>query len=219
MLKVLDLYCGGGGAAKGYVDAGFEPVGIDISPQPKYPYKFIQADALKIMRDVSFLRSFDLIHASPVCKRYSNITRTAGTQNKHPDDIPVVRRLLLKSGIPFVIENVPLAPLKNYVLLCGTMFGLNVEKHRLFECHPAVWFPPATCNHYKKVAKHGRPPDRKKEFAAVSGHFSDVVFCQDAMGIHWLGQKELALAIPPAYTLWVGEQMKTLLHNNEIKQI
>ena len=211
IVRCLDLYCGGGGASKGYADAGFKVVGVDNEPQLKYPYKFILADALEIAADIKFLQRFDLIHASPVCKKFSTITRTAGTQNEWPNDIPEIRQLLKKSGKPFVIENVPGAPLENYVVLCGTMFGLNVERHRLFECHPAIWFSPAVCNHHKKVAKHGRPPNREKEFAAVTGHFSDVEFAKQSMEISWLGQAGLAKAIPPAYTQWIGLQMLKII--------
>lgn len=207
-LRCLDLYCGGGGAGHGYYLAGFDVTGIDIDPQPKYPLTFIQADALEVLRDIEYCRQFDLIHASPVCKRYSTITKTAGTSEDHPDDIEEVRDLLQEIGKPYVIENVPGAPLRNYVELCGTMFGLNVIRHRCFECWPEVWFPPFTCNHQKRVVAHGRRPNRGKHYAAVTGHFSDVVFAQESMGVNWLGQKELSQAIPPAYTKWIGQQMK-----------
>lgn len=212
-MKCLDLYCGGGGAGHGYYLAGFDVTGVDINPQPKHPahMQFIEGDALEVLKDIDYCRQFDLIHASPVCKRYSTITKTAKTQEQHPDDIPVVRGLLEKIGKPYVIENVPGAPLKDYVELCGTMFGLNVIRHRWFECWPTVWFPPFTCNHQKRVVKHGRKPNRAKHYAAVTGHFSDVAFAQESMGIDWLGQKELALAIPPAYTEWIGNQMKNLI--------
>lgn len=209
-LSCLDLYCGGGGAGQGYFLAGYDVTGVDIDQQPKYPrqLQFIQTDALGVLRDINYCRQFDLIHASPVCKRYSTITKTAGTSEDHPDDIAEVRELLQEISKPYVIENVPGAPLRNYVELCGTMFGLNVIRHRWFECWPEVWFPPFTCNHQKTVVAHGRRPDREKHYAAVTGHFSDVEFAQESMGVDWLGQKELSQAIPPAYTSWIGEQMK-----------
>ena len=207
MKKVLDLYCGEGGCSMGYYQAGFDVTGVDKYPMPNYPFKFIQADALEILDDIDFCRSFDLIHASPVCKRYSMITKTAGTQNNHNDDIQAVRQRLRIVGKPYIIENVPGAPLKDYIMLCGTMFGLGVVRHRLFECNPGIHFPPALCNHHKKVVKHGRPPDRKRNFAAVTGHFSDVAFARESMGITWMGQSGLSQAIPPAYTEWLGRQM------------
>lgn len=207
-LKLLDTFCKAGGCSVGYHRAGFEVTGVDIEPQPKYPYEFIQADAMEILRDKAFLSKFDVIHASPVCKRYSTITKTAGTNEDHPDQILEVRELLKASGKCYVIENMPGSPLQNYVELCGTMFGLNVVRHRWFECEPALFFPPAACNHHKPVVKHGRKPDRLKNFAAVTGHFSDVEFAQKSMGIDWMGQHELAQAIPPAYTEWIGLQIQ-----------
>lgn len=126
MKKVLDLYCGEGGCSMGYHRAGYDVTGVDKYPMKKYPFKFIQADALEILDDLEFCRKFDLIHASPVCKRYSSITKTAGTEKSHDDHIGIVREKLTKIGKPFVIENVPGAPLKDYVVLCGTMFGLDV---------------------------------------------------------------------------------------------
>ena len=191
----------------GYSRAGYEVTGVDKYPMPNYPFAFIQADALDVLDDLEFCRGFDLIHASPVCKKYSAITKTAGTQSAHDDDIEAVRKKLLIIGKPYVIENVPGAPLKNYVILCGTMFGLGVVRHRLFECNPEIYFPPALCNHHKKVVKHGRRPSREKHFAAVTGHFSDVAFAQEAMGIDWMGQSGLSQSIPPAYTEWIGRQM------------
>jgi len=207
MKRVLDLYCGEGGCSMGYYLAGYDVTGVDKYPMKKYPFNFIQADALEILDDLDFCRSFDLIHASPVCKRYSAITKTAGTQLMHNDEIDIVRRKLSIIGKPYVIENVPGAPLKNYVMLCGTMFGIGVVRHRLFECYPEIMFPPALCNHYKRVVKHGRKPCREKNFAAVTGHFSDVEFAGYCMGISWMGQSGLSQAIPPKYTEWIGQEM------------
>ena len=206
-MKLLDLYCGEGGCSVGYHRAGFEVVGVDKYIMKNYPFEFIQADALDLLDDLDFCRSFDVIHASPVCKKYSSITRTAKTQELHPDSISEIREKLRKIGKPYVIENVPTAPLKNYVMLCGTMFGLNVIRHRHFECWPEVYFPPAACNHYKTVVKHGRPPDREKNFHGVTGHFSDVEFARKSMGISWMGQAGLSQAIPPDYTEYIGQQM------------
>lgn len=199
---VLDGFCGGGGAGMGYHRGGATRViGVDTDPQPLYPFEFIQADAFKYIADN--FQKYDLIHVSPVCKRYSSITKTAGTQDSHPDQIAALRELLIWTGKPYVIENVPGSPLENPLMLCGTMFGLNIERHRLFETNPVIWFPPAPCRHDKKVVKHGRRPDREKHYAAVSGHFSDVAFAQQAMEIDWLGQSGLSQAIPPAFTSWI----------------
>lgn len=201
--KLLDLYCKAGGCSMGYFRAGFEVTGVDIEKQPKYPFRFIQSDAIEYLMKHGHL--YDVIHASPVCKRYSSITQTAGTAEQHPDQIAELREVLLKTGKFYVIENVPGSPLVNPLMLCGTMFGLNVIRHRLFETEPVIWFPPTACQHWKKVVKHGRKPDRKKHYAAVTGHFSDVAFAGEAMGIDWMGQNELSQAIPPAYTQFIGK--------------
>ncbi len=197
----------------GYNNAGFDVTGVDHEPQPKYPFAFIHGDALEYL--ALHGHEYDLIHASPPCQAYSTITKTAKTEDKHPDLIFPVRDLLKLIGKPYVIENVPGAPLENPLMLCGTMFGLNVVRHRIFETNPVIWFPPQQCNHIKGVVKHGRRPDRTKHYAAVTGHFSDVAFAQKSMGIDWLGQKKLAQAIPPAYTEWIGNQLIFLLtyHN------
>lgn len=208
--RLLDLFCGAGGAAKGYHDAGFEVTGIDIAPQKNYPYQFIQADALEYL--VKHGREYDVIHASPPCQLHSPITRTAKTQHLHFDLIAPVRPLLIASGRDYIIENVPGAKklLINPLMLCGTMFGLNVLRHRYFETSFNLTFAPATCCHLKKVVKHGRRPDREKHYAAVTGHMSDVEFCRQSMGIDWMTQEELAESIPPAYTEWIGQQIKLL---------
>lgn len=215
-MKCLDLYCGAGGAGQGYYLAGFDVTGVDIIRHTNHPkhMNFIKADALEVLKDKDFVNQFDLIHASPVCKRYSVMSISSKTKDKHPDEIPEVRRLLKLTGKYYVIENVPGAPLLNYVVLCGTMFGLNIIRHRLFECNPMIVFPPFTCNHQKKVVKHGRQPDRLKNYAAVTGHFTDVEFAKLAMGIDWMNRDELSLAIPPAYTKWIGEKMKSFILQN-----
>jgi len=204
-MRVLDLFCGGGGGAMGYYYAGYEIVGVDNQPQPHYPFLFVLGDALCYA--VLHGREFDLIHASPVCKGYSSITKIAGTQGNYRDSIGITRQVLQWIGKPYIIENVPGAPLINPIMLCGTMFGLNVIRHRLFECNPPIWFAPATCQHTKRVVKAGRRPNRNKHYASVVGHFSDVEFAQHSMGIDWLGQRGLAQAIPPMFTKWLGNQM------------
>ena len=129
--RLLDLYCGGGGAAVGYYQAGFkEIVGVDILTQSKYPFQFVQYDALTYLRDYGHL--FDAIHASPPCQAYT----TANFHGKtHPDMIPATRDLLIETGKPYVIENVPYAPLHNAIWLEGTLFNLKVYRRRGFECH------------------------------------------------------------------------------------
>ncbi len=206
MAKVLDLCCGGGGAAMGYYRSGYAVTGVDLHPQPKYPFDFIQDDALNYAADHA--HEYDLIHVSPPCQAFSAITPD---RSKHINLIPAFRRILKASGKPYVIENVPRSPLKNPIMLCGTMFGLLVIRHRLFETNPVLWWPPQPCQHLRKVVKAGRKPDRKKHYAAVFGNFSDIEFGQQAMKIDWLGQKRLAQAIPPAYTQWIATEIQKQL--------
>lgn len=215
MIKVLDLYCKAGGAAMGYYRA-FGPdtyiLGVDIEPQPHYPFDFQLGDALDFMRYPA-ARDFDFYHASPPCQRWSSITKTAGTQDNHPNLITPTRIWLQATGKPYAIENVPGSPLENPVILCGTMFGLDVIRHRLFETNPIILCPPGSCRHEKPVVKHGRPPKRGKEYHGITGHFSDVEWAHVAMGIDWkMTQSELAEAIPPAYTEWIGQQLLGMLN-------
>jgi DNA (cytosine-5)-methyltransferase 1 len=127
--RILDLFCCAGGVAVGYSRAGFDIVGVDIDPQPHFPFEFIQADALTL--DMKFLRSFDAIHASPPCQSYSDLAKRNRNAHEWPRLIEPVREILIKSGKPYVIENVEGAPLLNPVVLCGTMFkGLRVLRQQ-----------------------------------------------------------------------------------------
>lgn len=203
MKRALDLCCCAGGATRGLQLAGYHVTGVDIKPQKHYiGDRFIQADAMEVD-----LRGYDLIWASPPCQRYSSITVTAGTAESHLDLVAPVRQRLIETGAPYIIENVPGAPLHNPLMLCGTMFGLLIIRHRLFETNPPIYFAPATCAHTRAVIKHGRKPDRAKHYAAVTGHFSDADFAREAMGIDWMTRDELAEAIPPAYSRFLAEQI------------
>src|SRR5665213_3193952 len=135
--RLLDLFSGAGGAAVGYHRAGFEVVGVDIKPQPHYPFEFRQKDALWVLEGET-MEGFDAIHASPPCQAYSKARKLQGL--RHPDLIASVRELLLAISLPYVIENVPGAPLRNPVLLCGEMFGLGVRRERLFETNVEMPF-------------------------------------------------------------------------------
>lgn len=195
---LLDLFCGAGGCSVGYSCAGFDVVGVDIRPQPRYPFEFVQADALEYV--AAYGHRFEAIHASPPCQAYSKARNLQG--NAHPDLIGQVRELLRASGKPYVIENVQGAPLISPVTLVGSMFGLMTMRPRLFECSfpvPFVLAPPAQAKH----AKMGRPP-KEGEYVHVVGHMSNVPYCREAMGIDWMTQGELAQAIPPAYTEFIG---------------
>lgn len=176
--------------------AGFDVVGVDIAPQPNYPFKFIQADALALAID---LMGFDYIWASPPCQRYTNAQKLMG--NEHPDLVEPTREKIAHLGIPYTIENVPGAPLRRPTILCGSMFGLRTYRHRLFENNFPV--EQLLCSHTTKQTKMGRKPI-EGEFIQVVGNFSGIKEARAAMGIDWMNQGELAEAIPPAYSEFIG---------------
>ncbi|MER6146196.1 DNA cytosine methyltransferase [Streptomyces sparsogenes] len=186
-LSVLDLCCGAGGLSMGYYLAGFEVTGVDIHPQPNYPFTFHQADALTFPLD-----GFDLVHASWPCQYFARVTRWRGTQAAHEDLITPGRARLEGSGLPWVMENVPEAPLRRDYLLCGTQFGLNVRRHRVFE---TSWggggdlVPP--CWHRKDLLAFTHKAERAYA---------------DAMGCTWMTNREARQAVPPAYTHWIATQ-------------
>ena len=197
--KLLDLYCGAGGAAMGYHRAGFEVVGVDIKPQPHYPFEFHQADAMTYPLD-----GFDAIHASPPCQHATKAAqqwRKAGRE--YPNLIPATRVRLSAVGKPYVIENVRGAVLVNPIMLNGAMFGLRVKRDRFFECSfpmPFLLLPSQT-----SPTRMGRPFDARRfgTFWPV-GHFSGVPEARKAMECEWMNQAELAQAIPPAYMEFIG---------------
>ncbi len=213
-MKLLDLFCGAGGAAMGYYRAGFnEIVGIDIVPQKRFPFDFIQGDALNPPVD---LKDFDLIHASPPCQAYSMGTRNIGTAKGRPDLLGDTRDLLETSNSFWIIENVPGAPMRIDVLLCGSMFGLQVKRHRWFELsHPEYLLLTPTCKHEWErgmaigVYGHGTPTTHLKKIGPV--YVDD---WREAMQIDWMTGRELAEAIPPAYTEWLGKRIIEIGDNN-----
>jgi DNA (cytosine-5)-methyltransferase 1 len=200
-MKLLDLFCGAGGASAGYVRAGFEVTGVDIAPMPRYPYEFHQTDALEFLK--THWRRFDVIHASPPCQAYSK-TRVL-QEHEHPELIDDTRKALAAIGAPYVIENVPYSPLAEPLMLCGAMFGLRVYRHRLFESNVELSAPPHP-EHIAKVAKMGRPPG-PGEFMHVVGNFAGAQQAREAMGIDWMIRPEISQAIPPAYTEHIGAQL------------
>lgn len=212
---LLDLFCGAGGAAMGYSRAGFDVIGIDHKPQPRYPFRFLQADLTEGIPWDALKETFGITpgdvaayHASPPCQRYAGITKTAGNQNNHPDLVGVTRDYLKQLSKPYVIENVPEAPLQDALMLCGTMFGLLVIRHRLFEVAPTLpYFHHPPCQHIRKTVTTGRRPDREKHYHTVVGHYPDHEFAKEAMGIDWMTRNELKEAIPPAYTEYIGRHL------------
>lgn len=212
--RLLDAYCGAGGCTKGYQRAGFYVVGVDNKPQPHYcGDEFIQADAIEYIR--AHGHEYDIIHASPPCQVYS-VTAPLSNGN-HPDLVGPTRDALQAVGKPYVIENVVGAPLVNPLMLCGTMFGLRVQRHRLFEIWPnPIWFPPHPCKHDGKATGNAHRKDGLRvtpsfaygyKFLTITGHDFIVADARLAMDIDWMGQAGLAQAIPPAYTEWIGRQL------------
>jgi DNA (cytosine-5)-methyltransferase 1 len=206
--RLLDLFCGAGGAGMGYHRAGFEVVGVDIEPQKNYPFEFHQGDALEYLAEHG--HEFDVIHASPPCQAYSD-TYSLPNVGEYPELISPVRALLLAIGKPYVIENVDNAPLDNPLMLCGTMFGLRLIRHRLFECRPPVWFPPGPCqcrHLYTNSARGFSSFDNGATAITVAGNNYPLKDGAVAMGIDWMTNRgELSEAIPPAYTEFIGAQL------------
>ena len=209
--KLLDLFCGAGGASMGYHRAGFEVEGVDIKPQPHYPFKFYQADALEFP-----LEGYDAYHASPECKAHCQaIACRPGYRDKYQDQITPIRPRLIATGKPYVIENVPWAKhlLVNPIMLCGTMFGLKVKRHRYFESNVDLGlFLPATCAcrgraGYTNADKGFSSFERGAKLISVAGHNFCVADGRLAMGIYWANQLGLSQAIPPAYTEYIGKYL------------
>jgi DNA (cytosine-5)-methyltransferase 1 len=209
--RLLDLFCGAGGAAMGYHRAGFDVVGVDIRPQPNYPFLFWEGDALEPEWD---MESFDAIHASPPCQRHvkglAAVNVVLGRSPRHRDLIAETRELLRATGLPFVIENVVGAPLENPVRLCGSSFDLAVRRHRLFESSFPLLVP--SCDHSRQNGDYWtswRPNGKTKRAKVVQvyGNAAEQARWAEAMGIDWMAPDELAEAIPPAYTELVGAQL------------
>lgn len=185
----------------GYYRMGMEVVGVDLAPQPRFPFEFHQADALTFPLD-----GFDLIHASPPCQSYSDLAKRNGNGHCWPRLIEPVRERLAESGIPYVIENVEGAPLIDPVVLCGTMFpGLRVLRHRLFEASFPIPAPrhgphPLVFTHDKRKNHYGRLDQATAYVQVTGGGNCSVENARLAMGIGWMNKAELNEAIPPAYT-------------------
>ncbi len=215
--RLLDLFCGAGGAAMGYHRAGFDVVGVDIVPQPHYPFEFVQADAIEFMAEEALDPGFDVYHASPPCQRFSDLAKRNGNGDDWPDLIEPTRRLLQATGLPYIIENVEGAPLIEPITLCGVSFDtLRVIRHRLFESnirilgrahlrHPLVYTMDKRKKHYAML-------DQTSSYVSVNGGGNcSVAEARRAMGIDWMTKDELNEAIPPAYTEWIGRSLFSLL--------
>lgn len=222
---LLDLFCGAGGAAVGYHRAGFNVIGVDKEPQPHYPFSFIQGDALQYLDLMMAARPdggsfwFDAVHASPPCQAFSKMARCRpGLAAQYPNLIPPTRERLAKLGVPYVIENVPQAPLRWPVTLCGSHFGLSTVwephgkvglwRHRGFESNVSIPAPPVKCDHSLRpvlVAGHG--PGKGSSLRG-RGHQKAAY---EVMGVDWMNREELAEAIPPVFATYVGWHLRAAL--------
>jgi DNA (cytosine-5)-methyltransferase 1 len=204
MYRLLDLFCGAGGASMGYHRVGFEVVGVDIKPQPRYPFEFIQADALEVP-----LEGFDAIHASPPCQKFTMLKRLYDDR-EYKDLITPLREKVLETKLPYIIENVEGSPLLNPITLCGSMFNsAELRRHRWFECSfPVIELK---CKHdiqTRLVGVYGRPGGKNP-----TNSFRKYGTKEDwkrVMDIDWMVVRELAQAIPPYYTEYIGQYL--LLH-------
>jgi DNA (cytosine-5)-methyltransferase 1 len=212
-MKLLDLFCGAGGASVGYWQAGFDVTGVDVKPQANYPFEFVQANALEFLANTD-LTNFDAVHASPPCQKFTAYRRKGhGVGDGYPNLIPELRKLLEATGVPYVIENVEQArnELMNPVLLCGSMFGLDVQRHRLFESNTHLSVP--DCNHGRWTPRFPPATNRTnlRKTVEVGVWRIPLSVQQQAMGINWMTLPELSQAIPPSYTEHVGRQLRKVL--------
>jgi DNA (cytosine-5)-methyltransferase 1 len=206
-LTVLDLCCCSGGASMGYYLAGFDVLGVDIAPRPNYPFPFVQGDAIEYVRQHG--HRFSLLHASWPCQHRAAITKgtNAHLRETYPDLLPEGRAAMLTTGRPYVIETTEARP---DVVLCGTQFGLPILRHRRFEVHG--WMPMAIPHtpHRGRVRGWRHGEYFEGDYLAVygkGGGKATVPEMQAALGIDWTDvHEELTEAIPPAYTLFLGEQ-------------
>ena len=216
--RLLDLFCGAGGAAAGYHRAGFDVVGVDIKPQPNYPFKFVHDDALEVLADPRCLQEFDAIHASPPCQHYAEITAVRGRKDNHLDLIGPTRERLVPTGLPYVIENVPGArrKLRHPVMLCGSALGLPLKRHRYFETNFSLMSPGCAHGMHRKryrIRQHGREMDTAFCYVFGGGQAGQPVTAwREAMDIGWMTVDELSQAIPPAYTEHIGHYLMAELN-------
>ena len=215
--RLLDLFCGAGGAAMGYHRAGFEVVGVDIKPQSHYPFEFHQADALTYPLD-----GFDAYHASPPCQAFTKYKNARpDLPQRYPNLIPHTRERLKQTGKPYIIENVVGAPLEEPVTLCGSTFGLDVRRHRLFEtnfpiltmpCNHSIWEPNRFCGGRSRERGNARVLCRG---TVEIGRWNIPLQTQcKAMGIDGMTLVVLSEAIPPAYTEYIGKYLMEQINRN-----
>ena len=225
-MRLLDLFCNAGGAGMGYARAGFEVVGVDLHPQKRYPFAFIQHGAL--MLDPRFLATFDAIHASPPCQGYTALRHAPGAKGA-PLLIEQVRAMLRATGLPYIIENVEEASwaMESPITLCGSMFGLGAQgcqlrRHRLFESNVGI-SPPSPCKHDARPVIGVYGGHARRRAASAGGRGTRDVWegghraaMSEAMGMTWATCAEMSEAIPPAYTEHLGRQLMAHLQSRRI---
>lgn len=188
----------------GYHQAGFDVIGIDIAWQPNYPFDFFQCDAMVVLRDELWLRTmdFDVIHASPPCQRWLGVPGALGA-DEYPDLVGPTRELLTTIGLPYVIENVPDAPVDGFIL-CGSTFGLPLVRHRRFEVRPEIGLAPSACHQ----GSFGRATDHPGTYPFAHGAWRPAWRKHVIPSVwRWMTVEESHDAIPPAYTEWIGTQL------------
>jgi DNA (cytosine-5)-methyltransferase 1 len=207
-MKLLDLFCGVGGASVGYHQAGFEVHGVDLKHGKRYPFTYLRANVLDILRDDEYINQFDVIHASPPCQTHSitkHLRNAQGKSTSKIDLIPETRAALIASGKPYIIENVPGSPLINPIQLCGSSFGLKVRRHRLFESNmPLVG---SKCDHKAQGRPVGVYGSLNDEIPKGGKTASTINEARKAMDMDWAIWTELVEAIPPAFTKYLGGQI------------
>jgi DNA (cytosine-5)-methyltransferase 1 len=215
-VRLLDLFCGAGGCSVGYSRAGFDVVGVDIDPHPDYPYTFVQADAMSVLDDAAYLAAFDVVHASPPCQSYTTMSNRA--RGDWPDLVPAVLEALRRWDGIWVVENVPGARrhMPDPITLHGGMFGLGVSRPRLFSSSLLLWEPDWAAPVNNPVGVYGQKPDGRRLRTRSDGSEQRAAKGIDegleAMGIDWMTDwRDVAEAIPPAYTEWIGRQLADAL--------
>ena len=211
-MKILDMYCGAGLASDGYRLAGFKDItGIDVRLQKNYPYKFIHADAIEVLKDIAFLKQFDVIHASPPCQahtRAKHLRKAQGGKSKYEDLLSPTLRLLRKTKIPWVVENVPGAPgMEKAVTECGSSYRLGVRRHRLF-LSDKIPLVSSVCRHREQGRPWGVYHVPGDSIPSGGRTARTIAHGLEVMGVkRTMTWDELKEGLPPKYTEHIGQQM------------